>query len=848
MSLPAELLRGWTWRMAWRDSRSSRRRLLLYSLSISLGIAALVAVGSLSHTLRATIDEQAKSLLGADLLVTSRKPFGEAEQALFATLGGRRATETSFASMLSFPSVRGTRLVNVRALEGGFPFYGTLDTDPPSGDDAFRRGEGLLVEESVARQFNVQVGDPVKLGDWTTRIAGLLRKVPGDSVAFATLAPRVYLSAAALPRTGLLKRGSLVRYRAMFAFAPEADLAALVREHRGEMRRLKLDFDTVDKRRQDLGKSLDYLNAFLNLVAFIALLLGAVGIASAVHVHLRQRLPQVAVLRCLGAPLARTFAVYLAQAGALGAAGSLAGIALGAAIQFTLPVALASLLPFPLAIRFSWPAALQAGASGLGISLVFALLPLLAVRRVSPLAAIRAAFEPSHPARDPARWAVVGLIGLAVFGFAMLQTRRWWEGAGFAAGLGLAFALLGLLARGVMLATRRLTPAWLPFPWRQGLANLHRPQNRTGTLLLALGLGTFLLLTLQITRSTLLQRLFPPGSAQQPNMVLFDVQPDQRDGLVDLLQEAGFPATDEAPIITMRLARLKDRSVAELATNRASGIPGWTLQREYRSTWRTNLAGSEQLVAGRFTPSWNPADGPAPVSVEKGLAGDLGLRVGDSLTFDVQGVPVECRVGSLREVEWRQVRPNFFIVFPAGVLEAAPSMHVLATRVPTPADSARLQRQVVEAYPNVSVIDLTLVLQTLDGILSKVGFAIRFMALFTVATGLVVLTGAIVTGRWQRVQESILLRTLGASRAQIRRILLAEYASLGLLAALTGGALSIAAGAALARWMFRTTLHLPWTELAAALVLVPALTVAIGLLTSRGISNQPPLEILRRET
>jgi putative ABC transport system permease protein len=848
MNLFQALLQPWTWRLAWRDSRSSRRRLFLYSLSISLGIAALVAVGSLGQSLRRAVDEQSKALLGADLVVSSRKPFGEAEEALLQRLGKDRSDEISFASMLSFPAAGGTRLINVRALRGPFPWYGSFEADPPSSVEAFRNGEGLLVEEGVARQFNAQVGDPVKLGEWNTRIVGLLRSVPGDSFAFATLAPRVYMAFDRLDTTQLLGRGSLVRYRSLFRLPEDPVGKQWIEELRDPLKELRLDIDTAEKRREDLGRTASNLNGFLNLVAFIALLLGAVGVASAVQVHVRQRLPQVAVLRCLGAPMAATFAVYLIQAVALGAVGVLTGIALGALVQRAVPAAFASLLPFPIDVRFSFSAAAQAAVAGLVVSSTFALLPLLEVRRVSPLAAIRVAFDPGRAGRDPARWLVIAAIAGAVLTFALLQTREVRHGLGFAAGLATAFLLLAGAARLLVILSRRLVPTWLPFAWRQGLASLHRPQNRTGTLLVSLGLGTFLILSLQLTRASLLQSLSTPPGERRANAILFDVQPDQVEGVGDILQRLNLPLVDGAAIVTMRLSSLKDRPVSEWLTNSTEDVPGWVLRREYRSTWRSNLVDSERLLRGTLSPRIDPGTTPVPVSVESGIAKDLGIDLGDRLTFDVQGVPLDCVVGSIREVEWRQVRPNFFVVFPDGALEAAPSMHILATSISNATESAILQREVVGEFPNVSVIDLTLVLSTVEGVVSKVALAIRFMTLFTIGTGIVVLAGAVVTGRWQRMQEAILLRTLGASQAQIRRILIAEYAGLGILAALTGSLLALGSGWALAHFLFKVPFHIQPSDLFLTLITVPLLTVIVGLAASRGISSHPPLEILRRES
>lgn len=847
MNLIAALFQPWVWRLAWRDSRASRRRLAFYSLSISLGIAALVAVGSLGAAVRDGIEDQSKALLGADLVLSSRKAFGPEEEGLIRSLGGERSDEINFPSMIAFPQRDGTRLVNVRALSGNFPYYGTLETDPPDAATRFRNGEGVLVEESVARQFDLRAGDAAKLGEWSTVIVGTLRRVPGDSVAFANLAPRVYIARSRLEETRLVGRGSLVRYRALLKLPDPGEAGRRIESLRERFAELRLDFDTAEKRKADLGNAATNLNGYLNLVAFIAVLLGAVGVASAIHVHVRQRLPQVAVLRCLGTPMAATFAVYLAQALAMGAFGTLAGILAGSLIHQIVPAVLAGMLPFPVQARFSWLAAGQAAAAGIGIATLFALLPLLAVRRVSPLAAIRAAFE--HPRRrlDPARLAIGIAVALAVVGFALLQTRNWRHGLGFAAGIGVAFGLLSAAAWLLVRLARRLQPAWLPFAWRQGLASLHRPNNRTGTLLVSLGLGTFLLLSLQLTRASLLLSLQSQDVTRRPNAILFDIQPDQLPGVSRTLEGMNLPVLEGAPIVTMRLKEVRGTPVAVLATNGASRIPGWVLQREYRSTWRTNLTGAETLTRGAFTASVPPDADVIPVSVETGIARDLGVDVGDAVVFDVQGTPIACRVGSVRDVDWRQVRPNFFFVFPAGALEAAPSMHVLATRVVDAAESARMQREMVRAFPNVSIIDLSLVLQTLDNVVSKVGLAIRFMALFTVGTGILVLAGAVVTGRWQRMQEAILLRTLGASRATIRRILVAEYAGLGLIAACAGALLAIGGAWAMSRFVFSIPFRLPLAELFVTLVAVPVLTLVVGLLASRGIDNHPPLEILRNE-
>jgi putative ABC transport system permease protein len=844
-----QLLSRWTWLMAWRDSRTTRRRLALYSCSIVLGIAALAAIGSLGVNLEQAIEEQTKALLGADLALQSQEPFSAEAEQLFKNLGGEQSREIALSSMAYFPRTEDARLVQVHALSGGFPFYGNLETEPPSAADSFRGSTNrALVEDSLLAQFNAQVGDSVRIGSFTNTISGRLQKVPGETVGLSAIAPRVYVPFENVAGSSLLGPGSLARYAVYFKFGPGTNAAALVDALRPRLEKLRLRADTVEARKRDLGRAMDNLYHFLNLVGFIALLLGGVGVASAIHVHIKQKLGNVAVLRCLGSPVSQTFAIYLAQGMALGVFGALLGGALGLAIQFSLPQVLAGFIPFAFKFHVAWLAVGRAMGIGFAICLMFSVLPLLTVRRVSPLAAIRVSFESSSARPDPLRWLAIACLAAGIVGFALMQSRDPRIGMGFAVGLGLVFAVLTLIARLLLIVTRAFAPMPMPFVLRQGIANLHRPNNRTLLLLLSLGLGTFMMASLYLVQQVLLRQLIASSGKNQPNAVLFDIQSSQIVGVTNLLRSLNLPVIDETPIVTMRLTSVKGRTVDSLLANARRGGRAWVLRREYRSTFADHLRDGESITAGKWVAQAPPdSTNPVPVSLEQDVARDLQVGLGDSLVFDVQGVPVTTVVASLREVEWRRIQPNFFVVFPRGVLESAPAMHVLVTRVSGGADSARMQRAVVKSFPNVSVIDLTLVLQTVDSILNKISFVIRFMAMFTVITGLLVLVSALAAGRYQRIQESVLLRTLGASRRQVLGILLVEYGALGFLAALTGMLLAVGAAWALATFVFHTPFAVATMSVAAPLVLVPAVTVAVGLMMSLGILRQSPLSILRAE-
>jgi putative ABC transport system permease protein len=855
---------NWLVTMAWRDSRRSRSRLALFMSSIVLGIAALVGINSFGDNLARSIREQARELLGADLVLSSSQPFIAAASGTAQThsdsvmtslgptlqhLGQTRTDEASFASLVSFPRTQGVRLAQVRALGAGFPYYGEWETQPAAAGAQFRAGRaaGALVDDVMLTQFNARVGDSVKVGNLTVPIIGRVLKTPGQTGFSAAVAPKVFIPKALLDRTGLIKPGSRVQYRSYYRFAPGTDMEAVLKPLQPKLEASNIDSDTVASRQQQTGRAFRDLTRFLSLVAFVALLLGCVGVASAVNLYVQEKLTSVAVLRCLGASGRQALLIYLIQTSGLGLLGAIIGAALGAVVQLLLPQVLGSFLPVAVSVAVS-PLAVGVGLlTGLAMAVLFALLPLLSIRRVSPLRVLRAAFDEDTTAPDPLRGLVLALVLLFIVAFAYAQTREWKQALGFAAGLLVALGALAGLGLGLRYLLRRYFPVGWSYVARQGLANLFRPQNQTVTLIISLGLGTFLLATLYLTQSLLLSRVQLSGSGKQPNLVLFDIQTEQEKGVEQLLQKQGIPIMQRVPIVTMRLASINRRTVSELRKDTANGIPLFALTREYRVTYRDTLSASEKLVAGT-PPQPAPPGGLPRVSVDADYFKRVKLKIGDTLTFNVQGAPLATVVGGTREVDWARVQTNFLVVFPTGVLEPAPQFHVILTRVSNNQQLAAAQQALVREFPNVSAIDLGLILQTVDEILSKISFVIRFMAGFSILTGLLVLASSVLISRYQRTRESVLLRTLGASRNQILRITVLEYALLGSLAAMAGVVLAGIAAWALAIWVFETPfVGSSLLALPALVALVAGLTALIGGLNSRSVLNQPPLAVLRAE-
>ena len=836
---------SWVLHMAWRDSRGRRWRLLLYTSAIAVGIAALTGLRGLSRTMQESVDRHAATLLGADMEIESDEAFREETLALIDSLGGRQARMVELNSMIMFPASGGTRLAQVRALEGGFPFYGKLGTDPPAAARTWQRDGEALVDDGLLLQFDARVGDTLRVGQVDVRIGGRLLHLPGETALRRDVRPVVFLPHRLIERTGLIQAGSRVEYKVYFQFDDGRDVEALAGSLDARLDTLNADADTVEDRKRRLGRTLGNLYRFLGLGSFVALLLGAVGVASAVHTHVQQKLETVAILRSLGVISRQALLIYLAQAAAMGVSGSLAGVFVGIGFVWWLPGLLADFLPQELGdVRAVLsPLSIVEGVGvGTALSLLFAAQPLLAVRRVSPLLALRTDYESGKQRGDLVLRLLLAL--LAVGGTLLLArvlTGRADHASYFTGGTLMALCLLAGAARLLRDVVRRFFPSGWSYLWRQGLANLYRPHNQTLVLLVSLGLGTFLVVSLYTAQSSIIAHISSVSGGDQPNMVLFDIQTDQREGVAELVDGMGMPIIQQVPVVPMRLARVKGVDVGDIVADRRRGH--WALQHQYRSTYRAHTTDTEQIVQGRWR---GDVVDTVFVSLESGVAAALDVDVGDPLVFDVQGVPVDVVVGSRRTVDWQRIMPNFLVVFPTGALEEAPQFHVLVTRADDSETRAALQRETVLRFPNVSVIDLDLVLRTVDQVLDKVSVVVRLVALFSVGTGLCVLVAVITGSRFQRLRESALLRTLGASRRQVGRILLVEYLSLGGLAGIAGLLLALGGGWALARFVFEVTFAPSWPALLFAGVGVPSFTVLVGLTSSRGILAAPPLEVLRR--
>ena len=592
-SLWTALFHPWVWRMAWRDSRSQRLRLVIFSLAIVSGIAALTAIHSLKASVERGIASEAKALLGSDLRVSSRKEIGFVDFNQLSGMATRVSRETSFPSMMRFLPDGGARLMQVRGIAGEYPFYGKLETRPVDAWEKLREQGGVLLEPAMLDQFSAEIGDEVELGGIRLRILGAVDKPAPRGNRFSGFAPEVYVRLADIERSGLLTQNSMASYQVHLEIPSGPAAQGLKDAVREDFPDTSWRLETPEDRRENLGDALDNFQKFLGLIALASLALGAIGVAGAVHAHVTRRIPTIAILRCLGCPGHLAFGIYFAQAMALGLFGALLGAALGIAMQMGLLEAFRGELPITVSPSPEWKIVAQTTAMGFAVCCGFALLPLMRIREISPAVTLRSGgslkggFLRSLP--------VYALLAALLVIVAHANDPNWTRSLAMVGAMAAAFLALVAVARGLMAATRRLVGMRWPYLIRQGVSNLHRPGNQTLLFLLSLGLGTFLLVTILSAAKLLNDRLSIQQSEESPNLYLIDVQPDQVAGVKKVLEAGGLPVLESAPMVTMRIQAIRGVDVSE-----AKGVPRWVARREFRSTYRDKLNFTETLIAGEL--------------------------------------------------------------------------------------------------------------------------------------------------------------------------------------------------------------------------------------------------------
>tara|TARA_R110002124_G_scaffold138576_6_gene302160 strand:- start:89450 stop:91942 length:2493 start_codon:yes stop_codon:yes gene_type:complete len=829
--------------MAWRDAKASRVRLLLFMASIILGIAAVVSIQLFSENLKNNIKRQSKALMGADYIIDSEQLPNERAQAIIDSLGPD-ASEVNFVSMIVFPKNGGTKLVRVRGMEGDFPFYGNITTQPPEAALNYQESGGVLVDATLMLQYNAKSGDSIKIGEVTLPISGALKAIPGSTAISSSVAPPVIIPYRFIEQTELIQFGSRKEYQ-FFYKDPTVDLVELEKRLQPMLEAENFDLDTHTSTSRRLGRRYDNVGKFLNLAAFIALLLGCVGIASSVNIYVKEKLQAVAILKCMGATRRQSFLIYLIQISGIGIIGGIIGSGIGVALQEFFPYILEEFLPFDVEVNITAQPLIIGVMLGLFMSVLFAMLPLIRTWYVSPLEVLRIGVTPSEKPRN-AQFIVllVILIFLFLFSFWLLQDALF--ALAFVGGVLLTFAILTGVSVLSMKALKSYFPKKAGFTIRQSVLNLFRPNNQTVVLVVAIGLGTFLISTLYFTKDILLSKTEVGDTSENANLITLDVQSDQLAEIAETFNANNFKVIDNIPLVTMRMHSINGELVNTLRQDSTSNVRGWLLNHEFRTTYRNSLIASEEIVAGEWISTQTEGDA-VKISISDNLATDANVTIGDPIVFNVQGVLMETTVGSIRKVDWGRIQLNFSIVFPEGVLENAPQFNVLTTNVPNEERSAALQRELVEKFPNVTIIDLRQVYTIVEDIIDKVSWIINFMAFFSIITGIIVLIGSVRNSKYQRIKESVLLRTLGAKNTQILRISALEYLFLGILGSLVGILLALLSSFLLALFVFNEPFIPSGIPFLIFLPGISLIVLAIGLSNIRSVLRSSPLEVLRRD-
>jgi len=835
--------------MAARETRASWRRLLFFFICIAVGVASIVALRSVIQDVRGTFGHEARALIAADVLISTNRDWTpEARTTIDRELSkyqSSQQTETLETATMVRPADGRTvaKMIELRAVQAAFPLYGTMELDGQKYDHALLKDHGALVRPELLTALGAKIGDQLRIGVATFTIRGAIATEPGRRVGDFSLGPRVLVDYDDLASTGLLTFGSRVRH-VLLVRVPEDRIDPLVESLHGDFKDEFVSARSYRATDDEVGRDFDRAENYLSLVGLVIVILGGIAVSSVTRVFILQKMRSIAVLKCVGARSSQIIAVYLLQVVALGAAGSLLGVALARGAIAAIPLAVGS-TPLLAGVDYglTWSAAAQGIAIGILVSLLFSVVPLMHVRLIKPSLLLRD--ESPSTRTDWARIAAVALVGTALVAVTAWQAASIKTGlivcAGFC-GLALALHFTGrLLVRTVApLANAK------SFAIRHAVLHLVRPGNQTRVILLAVGLGAFFIVGVRALERSLLDEFSIEASADAPDMFLMDIQRAQTESMQKFLQDpsSGAGAFRLIPVLRARITGVngQETTLGTYEDVRARG----SLAREYTVTYRDHLDPNEKIVDGTFGTG---SSSEPEVSMELQLHERFKINVGDTIRFDILGRIVNARVSNIREVDWKDSRNGgFMFVFRPGVLEQAPQTFIAPLRGPSAlADRARLQHDLVDRFPNVSVIDFHEILETIQGVMSKVTLAITVVGALVLASGGLILVGAVAMTKFQRVYEAAVFKTLGANTRTIANMLLVEYGVLGFLAGSVGSLGAVALTWSVSRYALDIRWRLFAGEHIGGIAATATLVAAIGVLSSLDVLRNKPLATLRAE-
>ncbi|MDZ7862259.1 ABC transporter permease [Acidovorax sp.] len=826
------------WRTLWRDVRSGELRLLI--VAVTLAVAALTAVGFFADRLQGGLQRDARQLLGGDAVVSSDNPPPPAFEEMARSLKLQVVHTLGFPTMARASDDQGgaAKLVSLKVVEPGYPLRGKLrvTTAPGAPDaptsDTPAKGEAW-VEAALLEAVGLKVGDPLLLGDARFTVGKIITIEPDRGGGFMSFSPRVMITRADVAATGLIQPASRLRYRMAVAGA-EPDVQRYVKwadaEVKGGVRGVQVE--SLQSGRPEMSQTLDRAQKFLSLVALLAALLSAVAVALAARGFAANHLDDCAMLRVLGLSQRTIASAYAFEFALVGLFASGLGVVVGFGVHYLFVALLAGLVDAALPAASVMPVLLGLGM-GLTLLMAFGLPPVLQLAQVPALRVIRRDVGNLRPAS-------LGVLAIGVAGFAALLMTVSSDlllgliAVGGFAGAVLVFAALSwvavkLLRKSVNEAT---APRWLVLATRQISA---RPAY-TVVQVSALSVGLLALVLLVLLRTDLISSWRKATPPDAPNRFVINVMPEQSDAFQQSLKTAGVTKFDWYPMIRGRLLAVNGKEVSpdDYTEDRAKRL----VDREFNLSHARNNPPHNEIVAGNWT-----EDEAGAISVEEGIAETLGLKLGDSLRFDIGGLQNEARITSLRKVDWGSMRANFFVMYPVAVLPDVPSTFMGAFKAP---DTPGFDNALVHAYPNITNVDMTSTINQVQRVLDQVIRAVEFLFGFTLAAGLVVLFAAVTATREDRAREFAIMRAVGAGSSLLRQVQRTELAGVGLLAGFLASIVAAIVGWALARFVFEFawTVSL-WVPLLGALA-GAVLALAAGWWGLRDVLRRPVVDTLRR--
>ena len=837
--------------MARRELRSAWKRLLFFFICIAIGVGSIVALRSIIRNFHDVMASDARAILGADVQISSGRPWNPETLATIdrvsKPLGAVRAETIESATMMRPVNESNQRalLVELRGIEPPFPFYGayTLSHGQPYNPQLLKNN-GLIVVQSVLERLDVKLGDQVRIGTETFTLNAILEREPGFSGGFQ-FGPRVILDKNALEKAGLTGFGSRTRRRIMLR-VPDENVEKVTNELRTALKSNFINVRSYRQSQERIDNQFTRAENFLSLTGFIILILGGIGVSSVTRVFIEEKRKSIAVLKCVGATGSRIFSIYLLQILVLGWTGSVVGLLLAKLTLFLLGQSYQTILPPGMSYTLQWPSILQGFGFGLLVTLLFSALPLLRIRHIKPNVLLRDETENAGRMKrkfDMVRFLTATIVFAGLFFLSVWQAGSLRVGIFFLVGFILTALILHATALLIMRLVRRFKRI-ASFQTRHAISGLHRPGNQTQVIVMAVGLGSFFIIATQAMQSNLLREMDFQTRTNLPNMYLIDIQSDQKQGVEKIVLEATGEKPEILPTVRARIAAINgkevDRESAEYKKDR--GRLGF----EYTMTYRDYLDETESILEGKF---WDQKPSSVPeISIEESLKGMMGLDVGSNMTLDILGRKITARVTSIRRVDWKNARTGFYILFRPGVLEAAPNVYVAALDAPlTEPARSRFQRTLVDAYPNITAIDVVDIVRGIQKILNTITLGISFIGGFVFLSGVLILIGSIAMTKFQRIYEAAVLKTLGATRKLILKILMLEYALLGLIAGLIGSLAAMGLSYAISvyvfelDWQFAPMIYL--IGVAATILLV----TLVGALSSLNVLNRKPLAVLRAQ-